>query len=132
MDIFHSSERALKYGILFIVLTFTAFFLIEVMQNLKIHPIQYLLVGFALTLFYLLLFSLSEHLGLGTAYLIAASACVGLLGVYLKAMLKQSSHAIGFSAGLATLYGILYGLLQSEEAHARCGFRTFFSALYLL
>jgi hypothetical protein len=69
------SERAIKYALLFIALTFAGFFLFEVLKNLSVHPVQYILVGVALAFFYLLLLSLSEHLGFGLAYGLSASGC---------------------------------------------------------
>ncbi|KAF1051871.1 MAG: Inner membrane protein CreD [Stenotrophomonas maltophilia] len=115
VDQYLKSDRALKYALLFIGLTFAGFFLFEVLKGLSVHPMQYALVGLALALFYLLLLSLSEHLGFELAYGISASACVGLIGIYLSAVLRGSLRALGFSAGLAALYAMLYGLLRAED-----------------
>ena len=76
------SDRATKYGLLFIVLTFVAVALVEVMLRRRVHPVQYLLVGAALTVFFLLLISLSEHIGFGRAYVAAGAACTALLAFY--------------------------------------------------
>ncbi|MNG09274.1 Inner membrane protein CreD [compost metagenome] len=100
---------------LFIALTFAGFFLFEILKNLSVHPIQYALVGAALALFYLLLLSLSEHLGFGLAYLLSAGACVLLIGFYLSHVLHSLLRAMGFALGLAVLYGMLYGLLSAED-----------------
>lgn len=110
-----STERAVKYGYLFILLTFAAFLLFEVMKRLRIHGMQYLLVGMALTMFYLLLLALSEHLAFGTSYLIAASACVGLIGFYLRHVLRSWKSAGLFSAALSLVYAVLYIVLLSED-----------------
>ncbi|WP_207238324.1 cell envelope integrity protein CreD, partial [Pseudomonas sp. FW305-96] len=83
VDQYLKSERAIKYALLFIALTFAGFFLFEVLKNLSVHPVQYILVGVALAFFYLLLLSLSEHLGFGLAYGLSASGCVLLIGFYL-------------------------------------------------
>lgn len=107
--------RATKYGLLFVGLTFVGFFMFELIKRLRIHPIQYALVGLALAIFFLLLVSLSEHVAFGVAYLIAAAACIGLLGVYVGSILRSSLRGIGFAAMLTTLYGALYGLLISED-----------------
>jgi inner membrane protein len=115
VDIYLKAERAVKYGVLFVGLTFAAFFLFEVFKRLAIHPIQYGLVGIALAIFYLLLLSLSEHLGVGLSYFIAATACVGLLGFYTAYVLKSIRRAASFAALLAGLYGTLYVLLQLED-----------------
>ncbi|WP_426102282.1 cell envelope integrity protein CreD [Pseudomonas sp. PSPC3-3] len=115
VDQYLKSDRAIKYALLFIALTFAGFFLFEVLKGLAVHPIQYALVGVALAFFYLLLLSLSEHLGFALAYLISASACVLLIGFYVCHVLRSVVHGLGFSAGLAALYGLLYGLLSAED-----------------
>ena len=79
LDAYGYVERSIKYGVLFLVLVFTAFFLFEVTARQKIHPFQYLMVGAALCLFYLLLLSISEFIGFSWAYLIAAVASTGLI-----------------------------------------------------
>jgi inner membrane protein len=115
VDQYLKTDRAIKYALLFIALTFAGFFLFEVLKRLAVHPVQYGLVGLALALFYLLLLSLSEHLPFVTAYAIAAVACVALLGVYLAAVLHSALRGLGFAAALAALYGMLYGLLRAED-----------------
>lgn len=115
VDQYLKSDRAIKYALLFIVLTFAGFFLFEVLKNLAVHPVQYALVGVALAFFYLLLLSLSEHLGFALAYLLSASACVSLIGFYVCHVLRSVAHGLGFSAGLAALYGLLFGLLSAED-----------------
>ncbi|MEZ1510064.1 cell envelope integrity protein CreD [Pseudomonas soli] len=114
VDQYLKSERAIKYALLFIALTFAGFFLFEVLKNLSVHPVQYILVGVALAFFYLLL-SLSEHLGFGLAYGLSASGCVLLIGFYLVHVLRSLGRGVGFAAGLAALYGMLYGLLSAED-----------------
>jgi inner membrane protein len=115
VNIYSQADRASKYGILFVLLTFVGFFMLELLKRLAIHPIQYGLVGLALAIFFLLLLSLSEHIEFWAAYLIASAACIGLLGVYLSAVLKSKARGIGFAAGLTLLYAALYGLLVSED-----------------
>ena len=115
VDQYLKSERAIKYALLFIVLTFAGFFLFEVLKILAVHPVQYALVGVALAFLYLLLLSLSEHVGFALAYLLSASACVSLIGFYVCHVLRSVTHGLGFSAGLAALYGLLYGLLSAED-----------------
>jgi len=109
------SDRAVKYGLLFIVLTFVAVGMVEVMRRLHVHPIQYLLVGCALSLFFLLLLSLSEHLGFGVSYATAAAACTALLAFYGSYLLGGWRAGFGFGAGIAALYAALYALLQMEQ-----------------
>ena len=115
VNIYTLADRATKYGLLFVVLTFLGFFMFELIKQLPIHPIQYGLVGLALAIFFLLLVSLSEHIAFGRAYLLSAAACIGLLGFYLSAVLRSVARGAGFAAMLAALYGALYGLLVSED-----------------
>jgi inner membrane protein len=129
LDIYQQTERATKYGLLFVLLTFVAFFLLEMVKRWRIHPMQYLMVGSALTLFFLLLLSLSERLGFAWAYAVATSACLGLLAVYLSAVLGNWRRGIGMSALLVVLYGLLYGILMSEDNALLMGSLLLFGAL---
>src|SRR3546814_9205134 len=115
VDVYTQADRATKYGLLFVALTFVGFFMFELIKQLRIHPIQYGLVGLALAIFFLLLVSLSEHIEFGWAYLCASVACIGLLGFYLSAVLHSVLRGLGFATMLATLYAALYGLLVSED-----------------
>lgn len=115
VNVYSQADRASKYGLLFVLLSFVGFFIFELIKQLRIHPIQYGLVGLGLAIFFLLLVSLSEHIAFGLAYLIASVACIGLLGVYLSAVLRSVGRGLAFAAMLATLYGALYGLLVSED-----------------
>ena len=109
------ADRATKYGLLFVLLTFVGFFMFELVKQVRVHPIQYLLVGLAIAIFFLLLVSLSEHIDFGLSYLAAALACIGLIGFYLAAVLKSTARGLGYAAMLGTLYAVLYGLLLSED-----------------
>lgn len=109
------NERTVKYAILFIGLVFISFVVFEAVACLKIHPVQYTLVGFALVMFYLLLLALSEHIGFGMAYALAAACSSGLIGAYLCAVLQKITRGALFSAGLALLYGLLYLILRSQD-----------------
>ena len=109
------SDRAIKYGLLFIALTFVAVAMVEVMRRLRVHPIQYLLVGCALSIFFLLLLSLSEHLSFVLSYATASVACVGLLTFYGAHLLCGWRAGLVFGAGVAGLYAALYALLQMEQ-----------------
>lgn len=115
VDQYLKSERATKYALLFIALTFAGFFLFEVLKKLAVHPIQYGLVGLALAVFYLLLLSLSEHIGFGAAYAVSSVASVSLIGFYISSVLAGTLRGIGFSAGLGALYAVLYCLLNAED-----------------
>lgn len=115
VNVYSQADRASKYGIMFIVLTFVGFAMFELIKRLPIHPLQYLLVGLALAIFFLLLLSLSEHIAFWRAYLISAAACIGLQAVYLSHVLHSKLRGLGFAAMLTTLYAVLYGLLVSED-----------------
>jgi inner membrane protein len=115
LDSYRYVERALKYGILFLVLVFTTFFLFEVTARQKIHPFQYLMVGAALCLFYLLLLSISEFLGFGYAYLIAAVASTLLITWYCKFFLGGGMRTLMIGAGLGGIYTFLYITLRQQD-----------------
>jgi inner membrane protein len=115
VDIYSLTDRATKYALLFIGLTLGGFALYEILRRMRVHPLQYLLVGMALVMFFLLLLALSEHLGFALAYLAAAGSCAGLIGFYVGAVLGSVRHGGLFGAGLGLLYGALYGILQSEQ-----------------
>ncbi len=123
------SDRANKYGLLFIALTFVGVGMFELMKRLRVHPVQYLLVGSALCSFFLLLLSLSEHLPFAAAYAIAASACVLLLGYYASHMLGGARRGLPFGAAMALLYGLLYVLLQLEQTALVVGSIALFAVL---
>lgn len=129
VDVYMQAQRATKYGILFIGLTFTAFFLFEILKKLSIHPIQYALVGLALTVFYLLLISLAEHIPFVTAYSIATAACSGLLAFYITYVLRSFTRGIAFGASIAALYGVLYIIIQEEDYAFSMGAGLVFVAL---
>jgi inner membrane protein len=123
------SDRAVKYGLLFIGLTFVAVGMMEALRGLRVHPIQYLFVGFALSIFFLLLLSLSEHLSFAVSYAIAGSACVVLLTAYARHLLAGWMPGLGFGAGVAALYGALYVLLQMEQTALVIGSLLLFGVL---
>ncbi|KLN63979.1 MULTISPECIES: cell envelope integrity protein CreD [Vibrio] len=115
VDHYLKSHRAVNYSLLVITLVFASFFLLELFQARPVHPVQYGFIGLALALFYLLLISMSEHLGFNWAYVVSAIASTGLLSVYVSGMLNNSKHGVIFGACLLTLYGLLFGLLQAES-----------------
>jgi inner membrane protein len=115
VDVYQKTERSVKYGILFILLTFLTFFLYEIFSPFSLHPMQYLLVGSALCLFYVLLLSISEHVPFGPSYVIASAATIGLITGYAAAILRGRLRALGVGAALLALYSYLYVLLQAED-----------------
>jgi inner membrane protein len=129
VNVYLQGERAVKYGVLFVVLTFAAFFLFEVLRRLPIHPLQYLLVGLALALFFLLLIALSEHAPFAIAYAVSSAASVALIGTYLAGALGSRARGLSFGAGITALYGVLYGVLLSEDNALLMGSLLLFAAL---
>ena len=129
VDPYTLATRATKYGFLFIALSFAAFFFIEMLKKLRVHPIQYLLVGLSMALFFLLLMSLSEHMPFGISYAIAAGASLGLLGFYLCFVLKSVRMGLGVSILLGILFSCLYGLLLSEDHSMLLGSALLFICL---
>jgi inner membrane protein len=123
------SDRAIKYGLMFIALTFVTVGLTELLTGRRVHPVQYLLVGLALSLFFLLLLSLSEHLPFLVAYLIAAGAAAAVLTQYAAAMLGGWLRGLAFGGGIALLYGALYVLLSREQTALVIGAVLLFAVL---
>lgn len=115
IDDYQKTTRAAKYAIMFIALTFMVFFIIEVLQNKRVHPIQYMLTGLALIVFYTLLLSISEYWGFGPAYLISSVMVILLLMAYVKGIFKSNKHALIQGGILTFLYGFLFVLLQLED-----------------
>ncbi|MFN0163700.1 MAG: cell envelope integrity protein CreD [Burkholderiales bacterium] len=115
VDLYRQLERSTKYGFLFVGLTFAAFFFIETLRSLAMHPIQYGLVGMALALFFVVLVAAAEHIGFVPAYVVAAGACVSLIVAYLWAALASPRIAAAVGALLASLYAVMFGLLRSED-----------------
>ena len=115
VDIYLQAERSIKYGVLFLSLTFTLFFLYEVTKQLAVHPVQYLLVGLALSIFFLLLVSLSERLPFGVAYSVAAAACSLVLAGYVSGVLRSAKSGAMFAGLLGVLYATLYMIIRSED-----------------
>ena len=132
IDSYRNVERSIKYGVLFVTLVFTAFFLFEVSGKIKIHPFQYLLVGAALCLFYLALLSLSEFIAFILAYIIASCASTTLITLYSMAVLKSGKRGLLMAGGLITTYSFLYVTLQATDYALLIGTVGLFMALSLV
>ena len=115
IDPYRMSQRSVKYEALFLGLTFLSFWLFEVLVRRRLHSLQYLLVGAAMCLFYLLLLSLSEHLGFLPAYVLASVAVAGLITGYSRAILRRGGWAAIVGGLVAALYAYLYVLLNNED-----------------
>lgn len=115
VDEYQKSQRSIKYGLLVIALTFLVFFLVQIINSINIHPLQYLLIGLALVMFYTLLISISEHSNFLSAYLVAGVAVISLIGLYTKSVLKKPKFAVLISISLATIYSFIYVIIQLES-----------------
>ncbi len=132
VDIYTQTDRATKYAFLFVALTFIALLGTELARGLQLHPVQYTLVGVALAMFFLLLLSLAEHIGFALAYVVAAVGSITLLGFYLRHSLRSFAIGTGFVVTLSVLYGLLYGLLNSEDYALLAGSVFVFVVLAIL
>ncbi|MFL6520664.1 MAG: cell envelope integrity protein CreD [Chthoniobacterales bacterium] len=115
LDAYRYVERSIKYGVLFFVLVFTTFFLFEVTAKQKIHPLQYLMVGAALCLFYLALLSASEFIGFTASYAIATVAATGLITWYCSYFLGGGARTLMIGGGLIGVYTFLYITLRQQD-----------------
>ncbi len=115
LDQYQKNERSVKYAIMFICLTFLLFFFVEILNTTRIHPLQYLLVGLSICVFYLLLLSFSEQIGFNNAYFIASAGVILLITIYSKSVLKNNFLTMVMFGTLIGLYGFLYSLLQLQD-----------------
>ena len=131
-DQYQLTDRATKYAILLIGLTFMAFFVFESLTRHPLHPMQYLLVGLSLVLFYLVLLALSEHVGFTAAWLAASLSGAVMNGVYLQAVLRGWRNSLLFVAALLLLDGVMWFLLHSEDSALLLGTGVLALALSVL
>jgi inner membrane protein len=129
VDTYRMAERSVKYAILFILLTFASVWLIEVLARTRVHPIQYLLLGAAMCVFYLLELSLAEHLAFSIAYGIACFAVVVMVAAYSRVIFRQNRHTAVVTAGTTILYGYLFVLLTNEDAALLVGSIGLFASI---
>ncbi|GIM50505.1 cell envelope integrity protein CreD [Capnocytophaga stomatis] len=115
VDEYQQNERAAKYGFLVIGLTFLIFFLIQTISKIKIHIFQYTMIGLALTMFYTLLISITEHSSFSKAYLMASVMIILLIGLYSISILKNRKFPMFIVASLSALYGFIYVIIQLES-----------------
>jgi inner membrane protein len=129
VDEYLKSSRASKYAILVIGLTFLIYFFFETLRRFNIHPFQYLLVGLALVVFYLLLLSLSEQIGFNAAYGLASVATIGLISFYSASVLRIRRLVVQLTSLLAIIYGFIFVVLQLEDYALLAGSIGIFIAL---
>ncbi|HDZ1346460.1 TPA: cell envelope integrity protein CreD [Klebsiella pneumoniae] len=131
-DQYQLTDRATKYAILLIGLTFMAFFVFESLTRRPLHPMQYLLVGLSLVLFYLVLLAISEHIGFTAAWLAASLSGAVMNGIYLQAVLRGWRNSLLFVAALLLLDGVMWFLLHSEDSALLLGTGVLALALSVL
>lgn len=132
VDHYQQNDRSAKYASLFIILTFVVFFFVELLTRKKIHPIQYLLVGISLLLFFTLLLSLSEHLHFGWSYLLASVSTVGMITLYSQTIFANRTLTGILGLTLSALYIFLYTVLQLEDIALLIGSIGLFAILAVL
>jgi inner membrane protein len=126
---YQSVARSLKYALMFIGLVFLAYFMFETMQGKRVHPAQYVLIGLAQIIFYLLLLSIAEHTGFDVAFAIAASATVGLISAYAGWVFESRKQGLIALAAFSLLYGLIYVLMRLEDFALLIGALASFAAI---
>ena len=128
-DAYQSVTRSLKYAVLFLGLVFLSYFLFEVVSGQRVHPAQYILVGVAQLIFYLLLLSIAERIGFDFAFLIAAVATVGLISAYAGWIFRGRKYGLRALAAFSSLYALIYVLLRLEDQALLVGAVASFAAI---
>ncbi len=129
---YQKNMRTVKYSLLIIVLIFMIYFFFEILGNFKIHPIQYTFIGLALTMFFVLLLSISEQVGFNIAYLISSVATGLMILIYSASLLKKNKQLILLGSFLTTIYGFIYVVLQLEDYALFAGSIGLFIALFAI
>ena len=129
---YQKTMRSVKYAVLCILLTFAAFFLMDVIHKKAVHPFQYGLIGLALILFYVLLLSFSEYIGFNTSYAIAAIATIGLIGWFVKGLLASGRLSLFLSVVLLFVYSYVFTILQLQDYALLIGSIGLFTTLAVI
>jgi len=132
LDPYRTVNRSLKYSILFIGMVFIAFFLFEIIVGIRVHPAQYVLIGLAQCIFYLLLLAFSEQIGFSPAFLISAAATIGLTALYAGWTFGSNKYAFRAAAVFALTYGLLYVLMRLQDFALMIGALASFFAIALI
>ncbi len=132
LDQYQKTMRSAKYAIMFIALTFMIFFFVEVLNKKRIHPIQYLLVGLSISIYYVLLLSLGEQIGFNLAYLVSSLAVVGLITAYAGSIFRNSKLTLILGICLVILYAFLFSLIQLKDYALLMGSLGLFVAMALI
>jgi inner membrane protein len=132
VDQYQKSTRSSKYGALIIILTFIALFLVEMIRKIRIHPFQYILIGAALTMYYTLLISFSEHVGYNIAYMIASTATVVMISLYSTTFFRDAKLTLLFSGVLSIFYSFIFVIILEQDFSLLLGSVGLFLILGLL
>jgi len=114
-DIYQKSMRLAKYSVIFLIFTFAAFFFSEIINKQRIHPIQYILIGIAVLIFYVLVLSFSEHMHFNYAYILSALSVTIIISGYARAVVRDSRFSLTIFGVLIILYGYLFVVIQLED-----------------
>ncbi len=131
-NVYTGVDRALKYSIMFIGLVFLAYFMFEIVSGARAHPAQYIMVGLAQAIFYLLLLAFAEQIGFTLAFVIAAAATVTLISLYVRAVFKKRVYLVPAFLTFTVVYALMYVLMQLEEYSLLVGSLMSFAALAAL
>tara|TARA_B100000508_G_scaffold137355_1_gene131624 strand:- start:149190 stop:150539 length:1350 start_codon:yes stop_codon:yes gene_type:complete len=115
VDQYQQNERASKYGLLVIALTFMTFFLIQLINNLNVHIVEYAMIGIAMVLFYTLLLSITEHTNFSIAYLISSISTISLISIYSYSLLRKFKLLFFVIATMSLVYAYIYVIIQMES-----------------
>jgi inner membrane protein len=126
---YQSVERSLKYALLFVGLVFLAYFIFETLSDKRVHPAQYVLIGLAQSVFYLLLLSLAERVGFDTGFLVAAAATVVLISVYAFWVFATPARGLQALVAFSVLYALIYVLMRLEDSALLVGALAGFAAI---
>lgn len=132
VDEYQKNIRSIKYSVLIIALTFLIFFLVEVMNSKRFHPIQYALVGLAISLFYVLLVSITEQFGFNAGYAVASFLIITLISIYIRAIFNSNWLTGVASGSLILIYFFIYIVLQLQDYSLLVGSLGLFIALSIL
>lgn len=115
VDLYTLLNRTVKYGVLFIALTFFTLFIVEFASGVRFHWLQHLIIGGALSMFYLCVLALSEHIAFLYAYSSGVFIIAGMVGIYTKVLIGKALYGLCVSGVMISLYAVLYSILQMED-----------------
>ena len=130
-DNYQKTSRSVKYAILFIFIPFFVLFLCEVLSKKRIHPVQYILIGIANAIFYLLLLAISEHINFNISYFISALMVTALTSIYIGYIIKSPRYTISMAIVESLIYIFLFGILQLTDYALLMGTLGLFAVIAL-